>query len=759
MRGLEAVQTAHKTGQAPVAHGCTGLGDIDVDVAQGADLKVLRRQVVGLHVDEASGRDHRGLVEAVGEVAVAVEVDTGFGFGERVGGVTVVVEVKSFEHIAAAASHQHHLLDGRARGGAAAVVTGLDGDGAGQDQVLARHQLQAAVGRQAARQRQGAAGFQNDGVGRHGARQSPGIRVGQAAFTKLDEVAGAVFDVLERTEVPVQLHRVTGHKGNAAVVDQSLAAAWAQHRHAGAGAAQGDRVALHQAAVAGLRHTFNHHRGATHAQLLLSAQGDIATGGGGDHRAQHVQACALLAQAVLVRQGDVAAGRLRVQRVDGHFQAGDAQRSAHGEAVGDHIHGVVHEGLDHAPGGGGERHIAQRAELRRCGEAVVRTFDQRQFTHGFGVGASRHQAHKNVAHCGDVDVVGVAVGLRAHIHQIHRTGGVEREAAVGHAHLVELEVQAALVDEHIARTAGLQAQAVYLGLHRCRQAAQATEHGKAQIVGQDRLGGVCEGEHTFDQEAHVATAHTGVAAGAELAHAQVGGGGAGTALFGAHRDVVAVAQTLCGQLQRVHVADVVEGNGAVQRLGLGHRQDTQVVQRDVAHVAQGQAHRGGLGVEGDAAGGAGCHAASAQQAAGQVLRGDHGACGVAALHQGLQHAAFGSGQHDGLARCDGAQAGVGQHDVATVGARAQVNTLAAGHDLGVAVGADAAAARHALAGAQDHRAGVQTARQRQVAPSAHREGGCAVGAAAAAQTDVAGGAQVHRGAGACVFVLYRIQKA
>ena len=134
---------------------------------------------------------------------------------------------------------------------------------------------------------------------------------------------------------------------------------------------------MHQAAVAGLRHTFNHHRGATHAQLLLSAQGDVATGGVGDHRAQHVQARALLAQAVAVGQGDVATGRLSVQRVDGHFQAGDAQRSAHGEAVCDHIDGVVHEGLDHAPGGGGERHIAQRAELGRGERVATGVFDRR----------------------------------------------------------------------------------------------------------------------------------------------------------------------------------------------------------------------------------------------------------------------------------------------------------------------------------------------------------------------------------------------
>ena len=150
LRGLETAQTAHKTGQTPVAHGGTGFGEVDVDVAQGADLEVLRRQIVGLHIDEAGGRDHRGLVEVVGEVAVAVEVDTGCGFGERVGGVTVVVEVEGFFHTAAAASDQHHLLNGRAWGGAAAVVAGLDGDGAGQDQVLARHQLQVAVGRQAA---------------------------------------------------------------------------------------------------------------------------------------------------------------------------------------------------------------------------------------------------------------------------------------------------------------------------------------------------------------------------------------------------------------------------------------------------------------------------------------------------------------------------------------------------------------------------------------------------------------------------------
>ncbi len=768
---LEAGQAAHKAGQGPVAHRSARLFQVDVDVAQGPNLEVLRRQIVGLHVDEAGERDHGRLVDGVGKTAVAIEVDAGLGLAEAVGGVTVVVEVKGLEHIAAAAGLQDHLFNDRARCGATTVVAGLDRHRARQDQILSGHQFQAAVGRQAAVQRQGAAGLDNDGVRRHVARQRPRVRVGQGAFTELDEVAGAVFNALGCTEVTVQLHRITGHKRDAAVVDQGLAAGRAQHRNAVAGAGQADRIALHQAAVTRPGDASDHGLLATDTQFLLGTDGHVATGGGGDHRPQHIQTGAFLAHAVAVGQTDVAAGGDRVQGVDGGFQPGDALEGTHDELVGHHVDRIVHKGFQHAAAGGCEEHIAQRTERIRGGQAAIGGLDGRQVGLGFGVGAGRDVAHKNVPGRLDADVVGIAVGLRTHTLQIdgarrhvHQIDGARRrqvEVAVGDQDQVELERLAALVDEHIARATGLHPQGIDLGLQRCRDAAQTAKDGQVQFVGQDRLGGVGKCEHAFDPEAHVATAHTEAVAGAEFAHPQVGRRAAAATALGDHRDVVAVAQALGFQAQRVHVAHVVHGDGAVLALRPGHRQGAQVDQRYVTGVAQHQVHRAGLGVQGDAAGRAGHHLAGQQQTAGQGLRGHRaGVCiGVAAFHQGLQHTALAGAERDELACGGRAQGGIGQRYVAAIGTGAQADALAAGHHLGIGVGADAAAARNALPRLQHHRTRGQAARQRQVTPRADRQRGGRVGAAAAAQANVAVRSQRHGRRGRRAGVLRHRQLA
>ncbi len=760
--GLEATEPTHKTGQRPVAHGSARLFQLDVDVAQCADLEVQRRQVVGLDVDETGGRRDSGLADGVAGVAIAVEVDAGCGLTHGVVGVAVASEVKGLEHILAALGLEHHPVDHAVFVGRAVVARGLDRDGAGEHQVFTRHQFKQAVGAQCAVKRQGTASLQDDGVGRDVVGQIAGVGVGLGALAKLDKAASAVFDALGRGKVAVELHRIGRHKGHTAHIRQRVAAGWAQHRHAARLAAQGNGITLDQAAVAVDRLPPHGRGGTAHPQLVLHAQAHIilASGRGGDDRAHNVQTRGLFQITVALGQGDVALGGLHIQDVERGLQPHDAGGGADGQHIGHHIHSVIDKGLDHTPGLRGQRNIAGRVQ-RGVGHHITQAVLDHRRAGGIGrVHTSRDVAHINIAHRVDGDVVAVFVGQRAHIDQIDRSGSFQRQGAVGDLHIGEAERAVALADVHIAAAAGLQAQAVDQGVDRCRGAAQAAVDGQRQLVGLNRFGRISEGEHTLHQEAHITATHPRAAAGDKLAHMQVGAG-AGAAFFGAHADVVAVAQTQGTQLHRVDITHVNDRDAAILGLGLGHGQRALVVQDDVAHVDQQQIDLAGHRVEGDATGRAGLHQGGVQAAAGQLLGGEHTriGVGVAALHQGLHHTAALGFEPDGLARGSGGEGGVGERDVAADSAGAQGDALAAGHHLGVLVRTDVAAAGRPLARGQDNRTCADAAGQSQVAPSRGAEGGVGIGLAHATQPDVAVGAERHRSGHSRLSVLLGQQLA
>ena len=618
---VKTTQAANEAGQTPVAHH-TGGGVVQVneDVAQGSDLKVLGRQVVGLDVDKAGERRHRAFVDAVGKVAIEVEVNARLGLCDDVIGVAVAGEVKGLAGIAQAAGGEHHFVNFAVRVLRAVVTRAFETDRSLEHQVFTGHQFKQSVGRQTAVQSEGAAAPQNQRVGRQHRGQLARVGVFIRAFAKLDISACAVFQALRCGKEAVKLHRIKGGKTNATGVDQGLARGGAQHRDTVVLAFQADRIALDEAAVAcppADGHT-------AHAQLALHRQTHvISTGcGRGDDRAQHVQALGFFQVAIHLKERDVTAGGAHIQRVQCHLQAGDAQGSLYGQHIGHQINIGVDKGLEHTPGCGGEEHIALRAQAGVGHHRTGRVQHHRRLRNVGRIKTGHNRANKHVAHRSDANVIGIVVGQRAHIHQVHRASGHHREGAISHFHVVELEQLAALIDEHIAHAFGLQAQAVHAGEYRCGAGAQPAVDGQAQVVGLNGFGGIHKTQLALHLEDHVATAHAGGVAGGELAHPKVGCGRA-RSLVGAHRDVVAVTQAQGFELHGVYIARIDDVYAAVFGQRARHGQVAGVDQADVAHARERQVDERRGRVERDAAVAGGRHLSRSEQTAGQQPGGDH----------------------------------------------------------------------------------------------------------------------------------------
>ena len=344
--------------------------------------------------------------------------------------------------------------------------------------------------------------------------------------------------------------------------------------------------------------------------------------GRGDDRAQHVQTFGLFKVAIHLKERDVPAGGAHIQRVECHLQAGDAQGRFNGQHIGHHINIGVDKGFQHTPGCGGEEHIALGAQAGVSHHRTGRVQHHRGLRSVGRIKTGHDRADKHVARGSDADVIGVVVGQRAHIHQVHRTRSHHREGAISHLHVVELDQLAALVDEYIAHAFGLQAQAVHAGEYRCRAGAQPAVNGQAQVVGFNRFGGIDKTQLALHLEDHVATAHAGGVAGRELAHPQVGCGRA-RALVGAHRDVVAVAQAQGFELHGVYIARIDDVYAAVFGQRARHGQVAGVDQADVAHARERQVDERRGRVERDAAVAGGRHLSRSEQTAGQQPGGDH----------------------------------------------------------------------------------------------------------------------------------------
>ena len=482
-----------------------------------------------------------------------------------------------------------------------------------------------------------------------------------------------------------------------------------------------------------------------------AGEGIAVEGGRGDGRAQHAQARGLFKVAVDVRQGQIARGGLRIERIDGHLDTGDAGDRTQGDAIGHDVHTLIDKNLVNPPAARGQRHVALRAQGGVVDRIALAVKDHRLVRNTRRINARRHRSHHHIAGGGHGDVVGVGIGARAHIDQIDRTARVEREAAVGQCHFVQAQGLGALRDKHIAGMGGVELEPVDLSAQRRRRSTQTAGHRQLELVGLDGLGRVEETQRALHQEADVAAAHqrARAAASAELPHRQVGRR-AGRARLGAHQNVIAVAQALGHQVARVHMAGVGDGDRAVEALGPGDLEIALVVQHDGADVGQAQVHLGCAAVQGDSSGGAGHHAVGHQQAAGQALLGEHIVDGDAAREQGLQHAALGRAQRDDLVvqggvGCGHGQRGVGQADIAALKAGAGRDARQCGRDLGVGIGREVARLRNALSGLEYHSTSGDAARELGVAAGLNRHGGGGVGGGHAAQADVAVRLQQHRG--------------
>ena len=608
-----------------------------MDIVRSTQLEARCRQAAGqAQVDEAGVLGHRDFLHHVGKVAVVVEVDAQHRLVKTVAqvgaavGQQVVVEIERLDGIGGVERGQRKQIDLAVRVGGAVEAQRLVQHLACYQDVLARDQLEAFVGADAAGQADRAATLQDQRIGGQPTGQQ--ARRGSAG-AKEEITTGAVFEMLASVEETIQLDRIGRIKSDAAAaVFERLASAGHRrlHDHAAQGAGQPDRVGAH---ITRRPDT----QVARHAAVPFTERFDIDTTasavvelGGGESQ---VEAAKLFGAAVDIGQHDRAGVGIRRECVDRNLQPADAggrlQRELVSNDVGVHVDKV----------------FADRTRRRRQPDITGRAEDRDR--HHIAAGINHHRrlcnvgqedaggdfAHQQVAlrgdmdighigHIGDADGIGaaVAVGRQQQAREVDHIAAAELEAAIGDDRVLHHQFARPLRDVHVADVGGVDRQRgdERVDRHRTRRGRGIGDRAAAddQVFGSQRRRSLLQDlalRAQFDiaavRGADIAEAHVGFAAIA---------GPRDRALESNQRDVVVVGaalgdDTVCGER-----AKGAQRDEAVARVGIDDHQVAGIRDLDIAGIAEhSRLDARDLGVEHDARFGRGAQHICTHQGLGQ----------------------------------------------------------------------------------------------------------------------------------------------
>ena len=451
---------------------------------------------------------------------------------------------------------------------------------------------------------------------------------------------------------------------------------------------------------------------------------------------------------------------MRIELVDCHLQAVDAQRGAQRQPVGHDVYRSVGAALEDTAARRCQRHVAGGAHLggrrvaRIGGVAVAVAVDPRRVGRAGQVDTRDNAAHEDVTRRLDAQVVGVVIRCQHQADEIDDALGREREVAVGHAAVADRKARAALGEAHVTCPLGLDNQGGHLGA----QVDQARASSHTLLSGHHgELIGLNLGASELGHAAGGAQFDIATAGAPERAHAHRGRRDGGCRI-GLEDDVVGVTRAQRARL--LHLQRAIVGNADRAVVGLSQRDGQRggrhaglVDHADVARPSQfGAIYRRHPGLQRDACLGDDAQALGTHEAVDDVhcavVGGVGGSAGVGDAARGLRHLPRLRLQHHRLARAWGGERALVEPDVSAEIAGLEGQRAGLGGQRRVAVGTYSAVPGAVVACGHGHCTCGDGSTEHDVAAGLQgrgRQRRAGVGAQHAAQLELTTGAQGHRG--------------